>query len=727
MLSKDECFTASFQDNRRWSIQFSKNEQNLAGTMIPIPRIFASSLLALSSIAFSGAWSGYVMHGLTRQPLQNVEARGPFNQRTLTDASGRYAFIADIPESPSLPASPAVQWDASKQALTIGTEAPHHIQLDLIDPSGRLVERVFDGPQAAGNSTHRVASRSRSLGPVFLRVIVDGRQMALSSLAKLAAPVAKPGHLSRSASSNWQDTLFFTRFDLANKAKIVDVGVARVDTVWMIPQGTPLDSAWNPSVAYGYLTDSRDGTTYRTVQIGNVRWMAENLVFKTPLPDTGRCQADDPANCRPFGRRYEWKSILAGEFVNPYIPRSVNGICPAEWHIPSKAEWTALKAFLSGSGKTSWDLHSMSGWTNPWNSGADLYGFRALPNQGDESVWWASHSEVGLPSKIPGFYTPPGEFTTYASLQSQYSVRCVEGNIRVPYDSTLMRLRVNVIEKWKMPWYFMSSDRRLLDTTFPAPTTYSYQLRWFEDSLRIQAWVSDRNSAHSTIQGRWVDSVAVASPARGSSSNYSIEVQSEDGDRLNYSLAITREPTPPEYGIPWYPNAWYMDAIQDTRDGKTYQTFTTGSWDSQWMAQNLDYKAPGADSGLCSMGDCAKYGRAYLWNTARNWGDPNTRVRGICPEGWHLPTDDEWKRIAYNEGSMNFMSRAGWLNRGGWDIYGFRGIPTNLARTQAVWWTSSVHRLDTIKTRGLKEGNPQLYSGLALKASARASIRCVKD
>ena len=136
--------------------------------------------------------------------------------------------------------------------------------------------------------------------------------------------------------------------------------------------------------------------------------------------------------------------------------------------------------------------------------------------------------------------------------------------------------------------------------------------------------------------------------------------------------------------------------LLDDRDGQTYRTVKIGG--QVWMAENLNYRYLGPtatlDSSSFCYGDdsanCTKYGRLYLWsaamdsagvikgNTANGCGNaskctPSGNVRGVCPQGWHLPSRDEWEVL--------FTTVGGWPTAGaklkstyGWnDYYGDRG------------------------------------------------------
>ncbi len=154
---------------------------------------------------------------------------------------------------------------------------------------------------------------------------------------------------------------------------------------------------WNTSVAYGSVTDSRDGKSYRTVKIGSQTWMAENLNYE----GVGACYDDSKDSCSKYGRLYTWAEVMHGSSSSRTSPSGVKGICPTGWHVPSDSEWTILEDAVGTFGSTEGaKLKSTSGWST--DAGTDDYGFRALPggnrfpngtrfsNIGDCGYWWTA-------------------------------------------------------------------------------------------------------------------------------------------------------------------------------------------------------------------------------------------------------------------------------------------------------------------------------------------------
>jgi uncharacterized protein (TIGR02145 family) len=140
-----------------------------------------------------------------------------------------------------------------------------------------------------------------------------------------------------------------------------------------------------------------------------------------------------------------------------------------------------------------------------------------------------------------------------------------------------------------------------------------------------------------------------------------------------------------------------------------YKTKKIG--DQTWMAENLDYAVAGSKCYDNNPANCAKYGRLYDWVTAMDLPAScstdgchfqiNSKHRGVCPEGWHLPREEEWIAL-YNAGwpvGENLKATSGWADDGnGLDTHGFAALPGgygspdgyfNYVGYYGNWWSSS--------------------------------------
>ena len=134
----------------------------------------------------------------------------------------------------------------------------------------------------------------------------------------------------------------------------------------------------NPDFAYGELTDSRDGKTYKTTKIGSQTWMAENLNYADTnampsLKAESFCYGNDAKNCEVAGRLYIWSD-------------SLGRVCPEGTHLPSLSEWQTLFAEVGGDTVALTSLVTHSGWDYAWRdvqdyleNGTDKYGFSVMP------------------------------------------------------------------------------------------------------------------------------------------------------------------------------------------------------------------------------------------------------------------------------------------------------------------------------------------------------------
>jgi uncharacterized protein (TIGR02145 family) len=199
----------------------------------------------------------------------------------------------------------------------------------------------------------------------------------------------------------------------------------------------------------------------------------------------------------------------------------------------------------------------------------------------------------------------------------------------------------------------------------------------------------------------------------------------------------------------------------DTRDSKTYATVQIGT--QCWMVENLNVGAMinSTNGGTNNDGEqtdnstlekycyenntsnCDTYGGLYQWNEAMQYVTTEG-VQGVCPSGWHLPTDGEWTTLAVFLGGVDIagrkMKESGlehWQspNAGAANESGFTALPGGYHHhygsyydltSYARFWSSSEFNTTDTWSRYL------IYTVEDVNRSANNkedgfSVRCLKD
>jgi len=176
---------------------------------------------------------------------------------------------------------------------------------------------------------------------------------------------------------------------------------------------------FNSKVTYGSFNDSRDGQSYRTVKIGNVTWMAENLNFKM---ESSKCGGVDAATGLQYGQFYELSNRMSA--------------CPSDWILPTLWDWQNLIEAAGGEHIAGKNLKSSIGWKDGGN-GTDEFGFSAIPSDKDASsgTWWNAENyrirTDGIHGIISRYMLINSNSSSMKESSSgwgshQYHIRCIQ-------------------------------------------------------------------------------------------------------------------------------------------------------------------------------------------------------------------------------------------------------------------------------------------------------------
>lgn len=299
--------------------------------------------------------------------------------------------------------------------------------------------------------------------------------------------------------------------------------------------------------------------------------------------------------------------------------------------------------------------------------------------------------------------------------------------------------------------------------TEPAEVTSSSSEKAKSSSSDTQSEVKQSSSSEKTGKSSSSTDDASSSSVKlrssssvGTPESSSSEISSSSAGKIESSSSSVALATPCKTETE--DNCEYGTVLDD-RDGQTYKTVKIG--DQWWMAENLNYKT---DNSFCykdSAEYCEKYGRLYTWAAATDsagvWGENGKGcgyakhcttaypVRGVCPEGWHLPTKNEWNTLSTAVGGQTtpgkvLKSTSGWYtddvyHGNGTDAFSFSALPAgyriytglyDLAGYYAYFWSSTAR--DSRNAYNVYLYYNHDYMALDYSDKRRGfSVRCVKD
>lgn len=503
--------------------------------------------------------------------------------------------------------------------------------------------------------------------------------------------------------------------------------------------------------------DDRNGEIYGTVQMGDVCVMTKNMNIGTMIYGSGTdngiieksCYNTNPSNCEIFGGLYFWN-----EMMQYSVQEGIQGICPSGWHIPSDNEWKLIEGYADtqyGIGNPVWDitndyrgfdagkkLKSETGWngTNDYNFSILPAGYKEGSNyftMGSYAYFWTSTLNTNYIRRV--FKSDSDQIYRHDDGTDYwaFSVRCCKTNNVAPvqpynpvppdssqgvpvimnlswscYDLNLDTLNFDVYFGTELPLQIVSTDQ--LDYSFDPGIL---------ESNTVYFWriIAKDNKGGLTEGPTW-----------------SFETISTTGECGAF--------------------------LVDDRDNHVYNIILIGT--QCWMAENINigtFSTGQSNNGIIEKYcygnielNCNTYGGLYLWNEMMQYSTlPGTQ--GICPSGWHIPTDDEWKLLegtvdsqygvgnpvwnttgyrGYDAGKR-LKSGLGWNSGNGTDEFAFTVLPAGYREggnyytlgEYAYFWTSTI--ITNYNRRVFKYNSDQIYRANDGSNNWAFSVRCLKD
>ncbi|MCX6258428.1 MAG: fibrobacter succinogenes major paralogous domain-containing protein [Bacteroidia bacterium] len=537
-----------------------------------------------------------------------------------------------------------------------------------------------------------------------------------------------------------------------------------------------------------------DGNLYNTVQIGNQCWMKENLATihyadGTTLVD-GTNVGDITSDYSnkywfvynnimsykvTYGLLYTWASIMNGATSSNTTPSGVQGICPTGWHVPSQTEWINLINYYGGgyAGGGKLKETGISHWNNPNEGATNESNFTALPGgyRANDGTFndigmvgaWFTAKEYSETNAWFFYLSYASEGISDASIDYKsigYSIRCLmDYTSQVTLPTVTTSSIINITQTTAIGGGWTNSDG--------GATIIARGVCW---NISGNPTLVDSHTTDGSDIGFFTSSLIGLSAY----TSYFVRAYTTNSVGTFYGNEITF--TTSAWAIPCPDGSTIIDY-----DGNTYNTVQIGT--QCWMKENLKTKhyadgtslVDGTNVGNISNDYSTKYwfvynypssnfevyGLLYTWAAVMNGvtssnGNPSG-VQGICPSGWHVPGDDEWKQLEIFIGMSEVQANSlGWRgsnqgeilketgdshwqhssNNEATNISGFTALPgggrnssgNNFVTLEqyGYWWSTTDQNEANANARILYFDSGQVYRDNYLKSTGY-SVRCLKN
>ena len=431
------------------------------------------------------------------------------------------------------------------------------------------------------------------------------------------------------------------------------------------------------------LTDI-DGNVYHTVQVGQQCWMRENMrttryADGTPISASADTSSTIPYRYAPnndttlvadYGFLYNWRAAMGGSASSTSSPSGVQGVCPTGWHLPSYSEMRDLRNFM----ESQVSYHCNDSDTSTAAAMCSTTGWHSSTVSCAPGTNPVANNETGLT------FCPAGRFSSgsysgltyycYAWSTTEYSsgkpriIRFAYNNARFSTSWYANNVRLGYSVRCLRDLSLSVSTSPVTNVNDTSASCGGMALVYGNDSIVDKGICWSSQNAFPSLSDYFISTASSAGTFTCQmvgllpGTTYYVRAYATDNHGVTaYGPVLTFTTTgqaPFQCGV---------STVSDY-DGNVYQTIAMGT--QCWTRQNIRaaHYSDGSSIPLSStnsdVAPCRHlpdndstlvedFGYLYNWPAVMNGDTSSTAnpsgVKGICPNGWHVPSASEWEQL----------------------------------------------------------------------------------